>query len=105
MRRIITCLLLFVAVAMQAAPRDAAEIQLALRKLNVVGSAMYIAAHPDDDNTALIAYLAKDRLLRTAYLSCTRGDGGQNLIGDEKGELLGVLRTVELVATRRVDGG
>ena len=105
MRRIITCLLLVVATAVQAAPRDTAEIQLALRKLTVVGSAMYIAAHPDDDNASVIAFLAKDRLLRTAYLSCTRGDGGQNLIGDEKGELLGVLRTQELLDSRRVDGG
>src|ERR1700737_3251431 len=86
-------------------PMDAAELQLAVKKLPVVGAALYVAAHPDDDNAALIAYLASERLLRTAYLSMTRGDGGQNLIGDEKGELLGVLRTQELLASRRVDGG
>src|SRR5258708_6251543 len=85
-------------------PLDAAQIQLALRKLTVVGSALYVAAHPDDENTALIAYLGNERLYRTGYLSMTRGDGGQNLLGDEKGELLGVIRTQELLAARRTDG-
>jgi LmbE family N-acetylglucosaminyl deacetylase len=85
-------------------PVDAAQLQLALRKLTVVGSAMYVAAHPDDENTAMLAWLSNERLYRTGYLSCTRGDGGQNLIGDEKGELLGVIRTQELLAARRVDG-
>jgi len=85
-------------------PLDAAQIQLALKKLTVVGSALYVAAHPDDENTALIAYLGNERLYRTGYLSMTRGDGGQNLLGDEKGELLGVIRTQELLAARRTDG-
>ena len=85
-------------------PLDAAQIQLALHKLTVVGSALYVAAHPDDENTALIAYLGNERLYRTGYLSMTRGDGGQNLLGDEKGELLGVIRTQELLAARRTDG-
>jgi len=85
-------------------PLDAAQIQLALKKLTVVGSALYVAAHPDDENTALIAWLGNERLYRTAYLSMTRGDGGQNLLGDEKGELLGVIRTQELLAARRTDG-
>ena len=62
---------------------------LGLRKLNVLGSALYIAAHPDDENTRLIAYLANGRLLETGYLSCTRGDGGQNLVGPELREGLG----------------
>jgi LmbE family N-acetylglucosaminyl deacetylase len=84
--------------------RDAAQLQLALRKLNVAGGALYIAAHPDDENTAFLAYLSNERLVRTAYLSCTRGDGGQNLIGDEKGPLLGLIRTQELLAARRIDG-
>ncbi|MEO6258937.1 MAG: PIG-L family deacetylase [Thermoanaerobaculia bacterium] len=84
---------------------DSAQLQQSLRKLTVVGSAMYLAAHPDDENTALIAYFANGRLLRTAYLAMTRGDGGQNLIGDEKGELLGLIRTQELLAARRIDGG
>lgn len=82
---------------------SAAEIQLALKKLTVLGSALHIAAHPDDENTALLAYLSNERLLRTAYLSVTRGDGGQNLIGTETGELLGVIRTQELLAARAID--
>jgi len=83
---------------------SAAEIQLALRKLGVVGSVLYVAAHPDDENTNLLAYLSKDQLVRTAYLSLTRGDGGQNLIGAEQGTDLGVIRTQELLAARRLDG-
>ena len=82
-----------------------ADMYLALRKLNVLGSVLYIAAHPDDENTRLIAYLSKDKLFRTGYLSITRGDGGQNLIGDEQGIELGLIRTQELLAARRVDGG
>ncbi len=81
-----------------------AERRLALEKLAVLGSVLYLGAHPDDENTALLAYLAKGRKLRTAYLSLTRGDGGQNLIGTEQGETLGVIRTEELAAARRVDG-
>jgi LmbE family N-acetylglucosaminyl deacetylase len=83
---------------------NAAEIQLALRKLGVVGSVLYVAAHPDDENTNLLAYLSKEQLVRTAYLSLTRGDGGQNLIGAEQGTDLGVIRTQELLAARRLDG-
>jgi LmbE family N-acetylglucosaminyl deacetylase len=88
------------------APRqpNSAQIQLALRKLGVVGSVLFVAAHPDDENTKLLAYLANERLLRTAYLSLTRGDGGQNLIGAEQGAELGVIRTQELLAARRIDG-
>ncbi|MET4106775.1 PIG-L family deacetylase [Hymenobacter sp. UYP22] len=81
------------------------EILLGLKKLNVLGSALYVAAHPDDENTRLIAYLANGRLVETGYLSCTRGDGGQNLIGPELREGLGVIRTQELLAARRIDGG
>ncbi len=76
-----------------------------LRKLRTTSSALYLAAHPDDENTRLIAYLANDRLAETAYLSLTRGDGGQNLIGPELREGLGVIRTQELLAARRTDGG
>lgn len=82
-----------------------AEMYQAIKKLNVLGSVLYIAAHPDDENTRLIAYLSKDRLYRTGYLSLTRGDGGQNLIGDEQGIDLGLIRTQELLAARRIDGG
>ena len=82
-----------------------ADIHLALRKLNVLGSVLYLAAHPDDENTRLIAYFSKDKLYRTGYLSITRGDGGQNLIGDEQGIELGLIRTQELLSARRIDGG
>jgi LmbE family N-acetylglucosaminyl deacetylase len=83
---------------------DAAERRIALEKLTVVGSALYIGAHPDDENTAVLAWLAKGRKVRTGYLSLTRGDGGQNLIGTEQGDELGVIRTEELLAARRLDG-
>ena len=81
-----------------------AELFLRLNKLKVLGSVLYIAAHPDDENSRLIAYMAKDRLYRTGYLSMTRGDGGQNLIGDEQGIELGLIRTQEMLAARRIDG-
>ncbi len=84
---------------------DAATTALALRKLTVLGSVLYLAAHPDDENTRLIAWLANERLVRTGYLSLTRGDGGQNLIGAELREKLGLIRTQELLAARRIDGG
>lgn len=83
---------------------SAADIYLNLRKLGVVGSALYVAAHPDDENTRLLTWLSKERLYRTGYLSLTRGDGGQNLIGDEQGVELGLIRTQELLAARRIDG-
>ncbi len=82
-----------------------ADMYLALRKLNVLGSVLYVAAHPDDENTRLIAFLAKDKMYRSGYLSMTRGDGGQNLIGDEQGIELGLIRTQELLAARRIDNG
>ncbi|MEO5944615.1 MAG: PIG-L family deacetylase [Ferruginibacter sp.] len=83
---------------------NSADILLQMKKLNVLGSVLYIAAHPDDENNALLPYLANETLYRTAYLSLTRGDGGQNLIGDEQGIDLGLIRTQELLAARRVDG-
>lgn len=83
---------------------NAADIAQGLSSLSVQGSVLYIAAHPDDENTRLLAYLAKEVKVRTAYLSLTRGDGGQNLIGNEQGELLGQIRTQELIAARKVDG-
>lgn len=84
--------------------QSAAEIQLKLHKLNVTASALYIAAHPDDENTRLLSYLANEKKWRTGYLSLTRGDGGQNLIGNEQTEKLGMIRTQELLAARRIDG-
>ena len=92
------------AQAQQIQMPDAAEIQLGLEKLNVMGSVLYIAAHPDDENTAALAYFSKGQKLRTAYLSLTRGDGGQNLIGSERGAEIGIIRTQELLAARGVDG-
>ncbi len=84
---------------------DSAAILHRFQKLSVLGSVLYIAAHPDDENTRLISYLSNGRQVRTAYLSLTRGDGGQNLIGPELGAPLGVLRTQELLEARRIDGG
>ncbi|MFT6699237.1 MAG: LmbE family N-acetylglucosaminyl deacetylase, partial [Porticoccaceae bacterium] len=81
------------------------QIYEKIEKLNFLGTALYIAAHPDDENTRLISYLANNVKARTGYLSLTRGDGGQNLIGSEIRELLGVIRTQELLAARRIDGG
>ncbi|HSZ72652.1 MAG TPA: PIG-L family deacetylase, partial [Cytophagaceae bacterium] len=83
---------------------SSSDILQKLQKLNTVGSVLYIAAHPDDENTRLLPYLTYERKLRTAYLSLTRGDGGQNLIGKEQGEPLGLIRTQELLAARRIDG-
>ncbi len=83
---------------------NSAEILLGIKKLNTVGSVLYVAAHPDDENTRLLGYLAKEKNFRTGYLSLTRGDGGQNLIGKEQGEALGLIRTQELLAARRTDG-
>ncbi|WP_162628021.1 PIG-L family deacetylase [Arcticibacterium luteifluviistationis] len=76
-----------------------------LDKLNVVGTALYIAAHPDDENTLLITWLANEKKVRTGYIAMTRGDGGQNLIGTEKGDFAGLLRTQELLGARGIDGG
>ncbi|HVX66360.1 MAG TPA: PIG-L family deacetylase [Bryobacteraceae bacterium] len=81
-----------------------AQVRLALARLNTLGSVLMIGAHPDDEHTDTLAYFARGRALRTGYLSLTRGEGGQNLIGPEQGELLGVIRTQELLAARRVDG-
>src|SRR5256714_9849256 len=84
-------------------PMNAAEIQLALQKLNVLGRVLYVAAQPDDENTNLMALWSNGSLYDTAYLSVTRGDGGQNLLGPELGERLGFIRTHELLAARKID--
>lgn len=83
---------------------NAASLLLAIQKLGVVGNVLYVAAHPDDENTGLLAYFSLGKKLRTGYLSMTRGDGGQNLIGPEQGDFLGVIRTQELLAAREHDG-
>jgi LmbE family N-acetylglucosaminyl deacetylase len=82
-----------------------AEILHELRAFRIVGTVLHVAAHPDDENTQLITYLARGRALRAAYLSVTRGDGGQNLLGPQLGEKLGVARTQELLEARKIDGG
>ena len=83
----------------------ASEIKLKLKKLNFLGSVLYVAAHPDDENTRAISYFVSEQLAATAYLSMTRGDGGQNLIGSEIRDQLGLIRTQELLAARKIDGG
>lgn len=100
---LIICVAIYVSSFSQTFSTSA-DVYLGLRKLNVLGSVLYIAAHPDDENTRLLTYFSKDRLYRTGYLALTRGDGGQNLIGDEQGIELGLIRTQELLAARRVDG-
>ncbi|WP_158729907.1 PIG-L family deacetylase [Flavobacterium sp. I-STPA6A] len=91
--------------AQQPQKLNSDEIYNQIEKLNFLGSVLYIAAHPDDENTRLISFLANDQKARTAYLSLTRGDGGQNLIGTQLRELLGVIRTQELIEARKIDGG
>ncbi len=109
MRKIYTLVITWFSflICFSQAPQSwtSSDMYLALRKLNVLGSVLYVAAHPDDENTRLITYFSKDKLYRTGYLSITRGDGGQNLIGDEQGIDLGLIRTQELLAARRIDGG
>lgn len=83
---------------------NGADILLDIQKLKVNGAVLYIAAHPDDENTRLLTYFSKEKLYRTAYLSLTNGGGGQNLIGDEQGAALGMIRSEELLAARRIDG-
>ena len=85
--------------------QTSSEVYKQLKKLNFLGSVLYLAAHPDDENTRVISYFSNHVLARTAYLSMTRGDGGQNLIGAELREALGLIRTQELLSARKIDGG
>lgn len=105
--KVIISFLIIPVICFSQAPKryTSAEIHAGIKKLNFLGSMLYVAAHPDDENTRLISYFANEVNAHTTYLSLTRGDGGQNLIGTELKELLGVLRTQELLAARRVDGG
>ena len=80
------------------AQKSSAEIYAQIKKMGVVGSVLYVAAHPDDENNSFLPYLTKERMYRAAYLSLTRGDGGQNLLGKEQGVELGLIRTQELLA-------
>ncbi len=109
MRKLILALIL-IAINLQAQAQSpekwsSSEIYNHIKKLNFLGSVLYIAAHPDDENTRLISYFSNEKNARTAYLSLTRGDGGQNLIGPELREQLGIIRTQELLAAREIDGG
>src|ERR1700733_15040253 len=105
MRRIALCAALFVACAASGAEpaTNSAAVLQELKSFREMGSVLYVAAHPDDENTLLIAYLARGRNYRTAYLSVTRGDGGQNVLGAQFDEKLGVARTQELLAARHLD--
>ncbi|MFM9079361.1 MAG: PIG-L family deacetylase, partial [Opitutaceae bacterium] len=107
MRRLTPILLTALVSLAGAAPaeNDPSEIVRELRSFATTGTLLHVAAHPDDENTQLITYFARARGYRTAYLSLTRGDGGQNDIGREFDEKLGLARTHELLAARRIDGG
>ncbi|PTT18899.1 LmbE family protein [Flavobacterium sp. HMWF030] len=94
-----------ISFAQQPQKPSSVEIYNQIKKLNFLGSVLYVAAHPDDENTRLISYMANEMNARTGYLSLTRGDGGQNLIGPQLRELLGVIRTQELIEARKIDGG
>ncbi len=102
---ILTALYFYSSIAQAPKKPHIGEVLQQIDKLEVLGSVLYVAAHPDDENTSLITYYANEEHMRTAYLSATRGDGGQNLIGAEIREELGLIRTQELLAARRIDGG
>src|SRR5690348_14565973 len=100
-----TFLTSFVPAQAQLRPfSGASNIEESLRKVNELGTVLMIAAHPDDERTNVLAYFARGRHMRTAYLSLTRGEGGQNLIGSEQGAQLGIIRTQELLDARQIDG-
>lgn len=99
------CFFLLNSYAQAPKKLNSAEIFQEIKKLNFLGSVLYVGAHPDDENTQLISYFSNEVHARTAYLSLTRGDGGQNLIGPQLREQLGMIRTQELLAAREVDGG
>lgn len=89
----------------QLRPCESSEVFRKLQQFNTIGSVMYLAAHPDDENTRLISYLVHHDPIHTVYLSLTRGDGGQNILGEEQGAALGLIRTYELLEARKIDGG
>ena len=84
--------------------KNSAQLYEDLKALKVLGSVLHVAAHPDDESTHMLTWFAQQQKWETNYFACTRGDGGQNLIGDEQGIALGVIRTQELLAARRIDG-
>jgi LmbE family N-acetylglucosaminyl deacetylase len=101
---LVAMILVSVSLNAQMQALNSSKILAGIQKLNTAGAVLYIAAHPDDENTRLLAYLSNEKKMRTAYLSITRGDGGQNLIGKEQGPALGLIRTHELLAARATDG-
>lgn len=105
MNRLVKSLFLCVLfVTAKAQNYNAAQLLNEMQKVGVYPSVLYIAAHPDDENTRMLSYLVNEKKYRTGYLSLTRGDGGQNLIGEEQGVMMGMIRTQELIAARKVDG-
>src|ERR1035438_6867709 len=103
-RFLLPVLLLSAIARLEAQPAPAGEIQQALLKLNELSSVLTIGAHPDDERTEMLAYFSQGRHMRAAYLSMTRGEGGQNVLGPEQGAALGLIRTQELMDARRIDG-
>src|SRR5262245_472406 len=94
----------FNCIAQQVRPASSREIYHEIAQLKNLVNVLYLAAHPDDENTRLLAWLVNDQHVRTAYLSLTRGDGGQNILGNEQGAALGLIRTYELMEARKLDG-
>ncbi|MCE2846312.1 MAG: PIG-L family deacetylase [Sphingobacteriales bacterium] len=106
MLRLLLLLLLFFCTEAQGSnPTSSADLHHRMRRLRQTISVLYVAAHPDDENTRLITWMSKEKAYRTSYVSLTRGDGGQNLIGSELGVELGLIRTRELMSAREIDGG
>ncbi len=103
MKKWLTGVVLLLGIQVTSA-QTSSEILLKMLQFQQAGKVLYLAAHPDDENTQLLSYLVNNRKYETAYLSVTRGDGGQNLIGTEQGDVLGLIRTHELLAARKVDG-
>ena len=108
MRKILFASLLVISMpvvhAQQVRPANSEKIYHELEQMRHLVNVLYVAAHPDDENTRLLAWLVNDKNIHTAYLSLTRGDGGQNILGSEQGDALGLIRTHELMEARKLDG-